>query len=69
MSVVVVVVELVVLVVAMVLAGAVVEVVVVGFGWHVQLPSQDAVAGHPEPSHCSPAAASICPSPQKERLA
>ena len=44
-------------------------VVVVGIGWHVQSPSQVAVAGHPEPSHCSPRPASICPSPQNERFA
>jgi hypothetical protein len=35
----------------------------------LQLLSHEAVAGHPEPSHCSPAAASIWPSPQKDRLA
>ena len=29
------------------------RVVVVGIGWHVQSLSQVAVAGHPEPSHCS----------------
>src|SRR5262249_60535828 len=45
-----------------------VVVVVVGIGWHLQLSSQVAVAGHPEPSQSSSPPASILPSPQKERL-
>ena len=45
------------------------RVVVVGIGWHVQLLSQVAVAGHPEPSHCSLLPGSTWPSPQNERFA
>jgi hypothetical protein len=60
-----VVVVVVVLVVDVLVGG----VVVVGIGWHLQLPSQVAVAGHPEPSHCSFLPGSILPSPQNERFA
>src|SRR5262249_50852316 len=37
----------------------VVEVVLGAIGWHLQVPSQVAVAGRPEPSHSSPPAESI----------